>query len=391
MGRELWEETRIALFTQSVDTRASTFILNDKESRVSFGSDWVQGDIVDFYKDSIIRFRSLLTSSFTSDSVTELKAGKIPKLKALNLHNGTIYKWNRVCYGVTNGKPHVRIENRYMPSGPSTDDEIANMMLWVGVMQGKPKEFKDIHNKMNFKDVKSNFFNAARYGMAAQFYWDGKLISSHNLLLDHLLPMAFKGLYRMGIAPKDAEHYLSIIENRIKCTNGSRWIVESYRKLTKRYKTPDALKILVATMYERQNKKYTVDAWQLPRGDEYGIPAVGRAVGDYMNTRTMTAQENDSAELVLKLMEWKNIHHVPILNNDLDLVGLLTWTDVQNYLEHPESLKESIKKIMTTNLITATRNTPIEEAKELMSTNKINCLPVVNGKRLVGIITTKDI
>lgn len=391
LGQELWEETRIALFTQSVDTRASTFILNEKESRVGFGNDWVSGSVADYYKDAVIRFRSLLTTDFDTDSMTLLKSGQTPKLRALALHNGTIYKWNRLCYGVTDNVPHVRIENRYMPSGPTTDDEIANMMLWVGVMMGRPKAFNEIHNKMNFNDIKGNFFNAARYGMAAQFKWDGKLISSQELLLDHFLPMAFRGLYSMGVEPRDAEHYLSIIENRIRSNNGSQWMIKSFRKLKESYKIPDALKILVATMYERQEKRYTVDVWQLPRGDEYVIPKGQLKVKDRMNRKTMSAQENDSADLVLKMMLWKNIHHAPILDHNLDLSGLLTWTDVKNYMENPAKLKKSIGSVMTRDLITTTPETSLKEAKELMSSNSINCLPVVEGKKLIGIITTNDL
>jgi len=391
LGQELWQETRIALFTQSVDTRASTFILNEKEARVGFGNDWVTGSVADFYKDAVIRFRSLITTDFDTDSMTLLKSGQTPKLRALGLHNGTIYKWNRLCYGVTDNVPHVRIENRYMPSGPTTNDEIANMMLWVGVMMGRPKAFEEIHKKMNFKDVKGNFFNAARYGMAAQFQWDGKLISSQELLLDHFLPMAFRGLYSMGVEPRDAERYLSIIENRIRSNNGSQWMVKSFRKLKEKHKIPDAVKILVATMYERREKHYTVDIWQLPRGDEFEIPEGHLKVKDRMNRKTISAQENDSAELVLKMMLWKNIHHAPILDNNLDLSGLLTWTDVQNYMDNPAKLKKSISSLMTRDLITATPETPLKEAKELMRANNINCLPVVEGKKLIGIITTNDL
>ena len=391
LGQELWEETRIALFTQSVDTRASTFILNEKESRVSFGSDWVRGSAADFYKEGIIRFRSLLTTDFETDSMTEIAEGKIPKLRALNLHNGTIYKWNRICYGTTDGKPHLRIENRYMPSGPTTTDEIANMMLWVGVMIGRPKEFDNIHEKMSFKDAKSNFFNAARYGMAAQFHWDGQLLSSQQLLLDHFLPMAYRGLYSMGVAPRDAERYLSVIENRIRSSNGSRWMTKAYRKLRNDYRPSDALKILVATMNDRQKKHYTIDTWQLPRGDEYKIPIEGLTVRDRMSKKPITAMENDSAELVLKMMLWKNIHHTPILDNNLDLAGVLTWTDVENYLKAPESLKESTGSIMTKDVITIEANVKLSEAKAIMDKNDIHCLPVVHDKKLIGIITSNDI
>ncbi|MGB5356608.1 MAG: CBS domain-containing protein [Eudoraea sp.] len=390
MGQELWEETRIALFTQSVDTRASTFILNEKESRVSFGNDWVKGSAADFYKDAVIRFRSLLTTDFEEDSMTLLKDGKTPNLDALILHNGTIYKWNRLCYGVNDGVPHLRIENRYLPSGPTTDDEIANMMLWVGVMIGKPKKFEDIHTKMEFKDAKGNFFNAARYGMAAQFHWDEKLINSHDLLMKELLPMAYRGLYSIGVTPKDAEHYLSIIENRIQSQNGSRWITKAFRKLKKSYRVADALKILVATMYERQGKHYTVDAWQLPRGDEYVISYDSLKVKDRMNTKTITAMENDSAELVLKMMLWKNIHHAPILDVNLDLCGILTWTDVENDLKDEKQLKKSISSLMKTDLITTSPETSLKDAKELMQSHKINSLPVVKGKKLIGIITSND-
>lgn len=390
-GKELWEETRIALFTQSVDTRASTHILNEKESRVGFGNDWFTGDVADFYKEAVIGFRSLLTTEFESNSLDDLKNGITPKLKALNLHNGTIYKWNRVCYGVADNKPHIRIENRYMPSGPTTADEIANLMFWVGVMMGRPKEFDTIHKTMDFKDVKSNFFNAARYGMGAQFHWNGQLLSSHDLLLDHFLPMAFRGLYKMGVGPADAERYLSIMENRIRSTNGSRWMVEALRKLQSMHNTPEALRILVATMHDRNARHYTVDAWQLPRGDEYKSDKTQVTVQDIMTTRIFTAQENDSAELVMRMMQWKDIHHTPILDEASNLCGLLTWTDIEPYRDSPEELKVSISEMMQKDLITVEPDTLRSEATKLMKAHDIHCLPVVQGKKLVGIVTSNDI
>lgn len=390
-GRELWEETRIALFTQSVDTRASTFLLNEREARVHFGNDWAQGTIVDYYKESITGFKSFLCATEEMDSMSQLKQGKIPKLKALGLHNGTVYTWNRLCYGVGNGKPHIRIENRYIPSGPSTEDEIANMMFWVGVMMGRPKKYNAIHTKMNFQDAKANFLIAARYGMAAQFYWDNQLLSSQQLLLDIFLPMAYKGLYQMGVTPKDAEHYLKIIEKRIGSKNGSRWIVSSYRKLRQQFKMPDALTLLTKNMYQYQQRGYTVDAWELPRIESLPKHEEQRKVLHVRNVKTVTAQLTDSSELVLKMMQWKNIHHVPILNNAQDLVGLLTWTDLEDYLKNPDKLEERIEVIMKTELITITKEESISKAKHLMKANAINCLPVVHGKKLVGIVTNKDV
>jgi len=391
MGRELWQETRIALFTQSVDSRASTFLLNDREARVSFGNNWVCGSIVDYYKDSVVHFRSLLTADFENDSLEVLKKGNTPKLKALQLHNGTIYKWNRLCYGTNKGIPHVRIENRYMPSGPSTTDEIANFMFWAGIMRGRPKEYDAIHKKMDFRDAKSNFYNAARYGTAAQFYWNGELLSCKELLLNHFLPMAYRGLYSMNISPADAEKYLAVIENRIKGRNGARWMVHSLRKLKKEYKTSDALRILTASMYDHERKNYTIDAWQLANGNEYIPKESEKTVRHYMNTKTVTAQQTDSAELVLKMMLWKQIHHVPIMDIHFNLVGLLTWTDVENYLNKPKLLRKSVKNTMKIDLITIKADTTLKEAKRMMQKHEINCLPVVKGQKLVGIITAKDV
>ncbi|MCB0376111.1 MAG: CBS domain-containing protein, partial [Sinomicrobium sp.] len=389
-GRELWSETRIALFTQSVDTRKSTFILNEKEARVGFGRGWVSGSVADIFKDNILQFRSLITSDFDVDSLTELKSGTIPKLRALNLHNGTVYRWNRPCYGVGGGKPHLRIENRYIPSGPSTSDEIANLMFWVGIMRGRPKKYDALHDRMDFKDIKTNFFNAARYGMATQFYWDGKLVSSHDLILDELLPMAYRGLYSMHVKPEDAEHYLTIIENRVKTRTGSRWMVQSYRNLSKNYKNLDAMRILTAAMYRNQEKGYPVSTWEVVRAHTEIVLKKEKTVAQYMNTRVFTVGEKDSAELALTMMRWKAIHHVPVINNDSELVGLLTWTDVKTYLDHPEKISETVGRIMRTDVITCTSDTGIETAKQRMEHHKINCLPVVKGSKLIGIITTKD-
>ena len=390
LGRELWSETRIALFAQSVNTRKITFTLNEKEIRVGFGDDWFYDTVTNIFKDNIMGYRSLITSDYETDSLTTLKSGNIPKLNALNLHNGTVYRWNRPCYGVGGGKPHLRIENRYIPSGPSTPDEIANMMFWVGIMRGRPEKYDQVHKVMNFKDVKTNFFNAARYGMATQFYWDGKLISSHKLILDELLPMAYKGLYSMNVKPEDAEHYLTIIENRVKGQSGSRWMTQSYRNLSKQYKKPDALRILTAAIYGNQEKGYPISTWQVLREDAQITIKKEKVVAQYMNANVVTVQEDDSAELALIMMEWRNIHHLPIINNESELMGLLTWTDVKTLLEHPEKISETVSKIMRTDIITSTADTSIKAAKQLMQDHKINCLPVVQEKKLIGIITPKD-
>ncbi len=390
-GKELWSETRIALFTQSVDTRTNSLLLNEEQSRVSFGSEWATGSVADLYRDNISRFRSLITSEFTKNSVEMLKNGEIPKLKALNLHNGTVYRWNRPCYGVGGGKPHLRIENRYIPSGPTAIDEIANMMFWVGVMLGQPTKYKEIHRKMDFKDAKQNFFSAARYGMATQFYWDNKFVSSQNLILDELLPMAYRGLYSVGISPKDVEHYLGIIENRVKLLNGSQWILRSYRNLLQSKKPYEAAQVLSSVLYEKQKKEYPVSSWNILSSNTPSLQLKDKEVKHVMSTDIFTVDEKDSVELVLNIMKWKNIHHMPVINKNKDLVGLLSWKDVESCADDISRHSETIKDIMKIDLITIGQHDTIETASKLMNSKGISCLPVISGTELIGLLTSNDL
>tara|TARA_R110002049_G_scaffold219075_3_gene390814 strand:- start:4864 stop:6714 length:1851 start_codon:yes stop_codon:yes gene_type:complete len=389
-GKELWSETRIALFTQSVDTRANSFLLNEKQSRVSFGSKWQTGSIADIFKDNISRFRSFLTTDFTRNSVDMLNNNETPKLRALRLHNGTVYPWNRVCYGEINGKPNLRIENRYIPSGPTTIDEIANMMFWVGVMLGKPKKYNNIHEQWDFKDVKTNFFNAARYGMATQFYWNGQHISSYNLILNELLPMAYKGLYSVGVLPKDAEHYLKVIKNRVQGTNSSEWLVRNYRGLLKQHKPYEAVQILTAKMYEKQEKGYPVSTWGMLHYADESPFKENRVVKHVMSSDIFSVDKKDSIELVLNIMKWKNIHHMPVISRDRKLVGLISWTDVKTYLDRPKQQNDSVSKLMKTDITTIDEYTSIEVAKKLMVESGIGSLPVVKNNKLIGLVTLND-
>jgi CBS domain-containing protein len=389
-GKELWSETRIALFTQSVDTRANSFLLNEKQSRVNFGREWLKGTVTNIFKDNISRFRSLVSSEYIEDSLEMITRGEIPKLKALNLHNGTVYSWNRACYGVGGNKPHLRIENRYLPSGPTISDEIANMIFWVGVMVGRPKKYDAIHTKWNFKDVKSNFFNAARYGMSTQFFWDNKHISSHNLILDELLPIAYRGLYKLNVDPKDVEHYLTIIERRVTSNTGSQWIRKSYRNLLEANKPFKAAQILTSKMYEKQQKDYPVSSWRLLGQFENISQSFDELVKHKMSSDILSVDENDSIELVVNIMKWKNIHHMPVINLDRELIGLITMKDVDMYFKNKQPIKESVKDFMTKKLIVTHQFETIENAKGIMNKNKINSLPVVKNNKLIGIITTND-
>ncbi|NER14232.1 CBS domain-containing protein [Leptobacterium flavescens] len=388
LGKELWNETRIALFTQSIDTRASSYHLNEREARVNFGEGWARGTAADIFKENIVRFRSILSSEFETRSTELLKKGKIPKLKALNLHNGTVYRWNRPCYGVTNNKPHLRIECRYLPAGPSVVDEIANMVFWVGLMLGRPKKFDKIHERMEFKDVKQNFRKAAQYGLATQMCWDGQMISSERLILDELLPMAYRGLYSKGIDPRDAEYYLTIIENRVKEQDASAWVRSSYRKLKKNFKKTDACRALTAAIFRNQKKGYPVATWKLIDKDINIKLEQDKLVHQFMNRNVVSLNEKDSTELAISMMQWRNIHHLPIIDARGKLKGLISWTDIEKIEKNNISLP--VSQFMKTTLQLTHPEESMAEAKQRMQELNIGCLPVVYNGYLTGIITRND-
>ena len=258
-------------------------------------------------------------------------------------------------------------------------------------MLGKPKELENIHEKWDFKDVKTNFFNAARYGMGTQFIWNGEYISSHNLLLDHLLPMAYKGLYKAGASPRDAEKYLTIIENRIKSNCGSQWMIKSYRNLQHKHKPYTAAQILVANMYNKQEQDYPVGSWSVLKGHESLGFEAEKTVKHVMSTKIFSVEKNDSLKLVLNIMKWKNIHHMPVIDKNLKLVGLLSWKDVENNLNNENLNSISIDEIMRKKVITTNEWMSLEEAKSIMEKHNINCLPVIKNDKLIGILTSKDI
>lgn len=392
LGMELWQETRIALFQQSVDIRDVPSAHRDQQARVAFGEDWVRGSIADFYKNEISRYRILLSRDIEESSSEKLKNGQIPKLKALNLHNGTIYKWNRPCYGVGGGKAHIRIENRYVPSGPTVLDEMANFAFWVGLMMGRTARYDRLEEEMEFNEVKSNFVKAARYGTETYLHWMGETVGVKDLVKDELLPMARAGLEKAHIDPQDIARFLGVIEQRIEGHTPAQWLIRSYRNLKKQMKKSDALTALTRATYDQQQTNRPAHLWPLLKKSKTGTDSAAR-VGHIMSSRLFTAYVHDTAALTLKIMEWKNIHHVPVVDHKDKLVGLLTWSHIglfrEEIMAHPKTVP--VSQIMEKTVFTAETSTPIREAVQLMNEHGIGCLPVLQKKQLVGIITRNDL
>jgi CBS domain-containing protein len=390
LGRELWHETRIALFQQSIDTRNSSYALKEQQARVSFGNKWVEGGIADIYRNNLAHFDIIITKDIEESSLDKLEKGEIPKLEALNLHNGTVYTWNRACYGVGGGKPHLRIENRYIPSGPTVIDEMANFVFWVGLMKGRPQEFDDIVNVMDFRDAKANFIKAARTGKESVLKWKGEFWSVRDLVIKELIPIARNGLKKTNIDEKDIERFLEVIRKRADGKTGAQWITESYRKLKKGLKQDDALVKLVEDIHS--NQKYNVPIHDWPAvGEKETRNDSATKVMHIMSTQIFTLKDNDSAELATHIMKWKNIHHVPVENQQGEICGILTWTHMNKYLDEEEHSTTYVHEIMEKVFISVEPSMDIQAAIHIMKANEIGCLPIVHDKHVVGLVTIPDV
>ena len=139
-NKRLWNETRLALFQHSIDERNPVLQQRFRPPRATFGDNWIRGSVLEIYQENVARYRNLITADINENSLEVLSRGEIPQLKALCLHNGTVWRWNRPCYGVIEGKPHLRIENRILPSGPTILDEIANTAFFAGMLAGMEQE-----------------------------------------------------------------------------------------------------------------------------------------------------------------------------------------------------------------------------------------------------------
>jgi CBS domain-containing protein len=396
-GRRLWRETRIALFQQAVDTRSTSHHLRERQPRVSFGRGWVRESVVELFQEDIARFKILIGGDLDEDPFEVLRQGNVPRLKALRLHNGTVYRWNRPCYGITDGKPHLRIENRYIPSGPTIRDEVANGALWYGLVCALSRQVEDITRLIEFEQAHSNFTAAARNGLASELVWlEGKEVPARDLLLDELIPLARTGLLGGGIAREDADLYLGVIEDRVQSKQtGSQWFHLSLAGMKGKGTEAERMSALTGSLVAQQKEGKPVSTWKLARLEEAGgWKAHYMKVEQFMSTDLFTVQEDEPIDLVASLMDWEKIRHVPVEDHEHRLVGLVSYRSLIHLLAQGEFWKRGapipVSDVMKRDLITVTPETPTQDAIALMKERRIGSLPVVKDGRLIGIVTERD-
>ena len=397
-GKRLWNETRVALFQQSIDTRVTSEHLRDRSPRVTFGTQWLKNSILDLYKEDIVRFRIMLMADIEHDVMKEIDAGKTPKLQALTVHNSTVYRWNRPCYGISpNGKPHLRIENRVLPAGPSVSDEVANAAFWLGLMESFADQYEDITKHMSFDDAKMNFLATSRSGMDTELSWlDGKRIGVSELIRKELIPMSRAGLKKRKVKKEEIDKYLSIIEERNeKRQTGTNWLLTCFNSLASESTKEETAMALTSAMVKNQRMGKPVHEWDLACMEEImdWNPST-LIVEEFMTTDLFTVHKDDILELVADIMDWQNIRYTPVEDEKGKLTGLISYRRLLRFFANQFKLEtreqQTVEEMMITDPVTVSPDETIDVAMGLMRKHKIGCLPVVKNDRLVGVLTEQN-
>jgi gamma-glutamyl:cysteine ligase YbdK (ATP-grasp superfamily) len=265
-GRQLWHETRITLFEQATDTRPDELKRQGVRPRVWFGDRWITS-VFDLFEENIQYFPALLPISEDEDPLAVLDAGDCPELAEMTLHNGTIYRWNRPVYAVSGGRPHLRVENRVLPAGPSVADVMANAAFYYGLVRVLAESERPVWTQMSFGAAAENLHTAARHGLGAELYWPGLgEVPVTELVLRRLLPMARDGLDRWGAGAGCADRLLGIIEQRcLTGRTGAAWQIGTVAALTAAGTSRDqALRQMTQRYIEHMHTNEPVHAWPLP-------------------------------------------------------------------------------------------------------------------------------
>jgi hypothetical protein len=264
-GHQLWAETRIEVFAQSTDTRPDELKTQGVRPRVWFGERWITS-IFDLFEENVRYFPSLLPEVSDEDPVGELAAGRTPQLSELRLHNGTVYRWNRPVYDVVDGRPHLRVENRVLPAGPTVVDMLANSAFYYGMLRTMSQEDRPLWTKMSFGAAHANFLEAAQHGMGARFYWPGLgEVTTEELVLHRLLSMADEGLRQWDVAAEVRDRFLGVIEGRAKTgRNGAAWQVSTVRALQQSgMSRPAALAEMLQRYCAHMHTNEPVHTWEV--------------------------------------------------------------------------------------------------------------------------------
>jgi len=235
-GHELWQETRIALFKQSIDCRDENHAQRKYPPRVYFGNGWLQQGALELFASTVALFPPIMPVLHEDDPLQQLAAGELPQLHELKLHQGSTWPWNRAIYDHQAGG-HVRMEMRALPAGPSLEDMSASAAFLLGCALALRDSMPQRINLLPFRFAEHNFYRAAQAGLDASIMWPSssqiKVVEYPLLeLAQRLLPMASDALQQAGMDSTEVTRLLDNIQTRIeqRC-NGASWQLRTLHAL----------------------------------------------------------------------------------------------------------------------------------------------------------------
>lgn len=266
LGHRLWDETRVALFKQAVDERGPED--RSRAARVSFGTGWLRQGPIELFRQAVRDYGVLLPVLDGEDPDEALEAGRVPALREIRLHQGTVWSWNRPVYH-PHGGGHVRIELRALPSGPTAEDMVANAAFLVGLGLGLAPEMARIRETMPFEAAHSNFYRAAQDGLDAELQWPdpdrgGCRTLEAGDLVRELADVARRGLARFGVEADEADRAITTIERRAMAgQTGAGWQRARLARLGQGHPTPESLAQMLEDYVARSASGVPVHEWSL--------------------------------------------------------------------------------------------------------------------------------
>lgn len=257
LGRKLWQETRIALFKQSIDNRERSLTQWRQPARVSFGHGWLREGAWELFAESVALYPPILPYLFDQqDSFAELR-----------LHHGTVWSWNRAVFEPNPGG-HLRIEYRALPAGPTVIDMMANAALAIGWTVALSNRIEDYLVKLPFQYAEYNFYRAAQQGLDAEILWphDGqhqlKELPAHQVI-QSLLPLAAEGLQQIGVDSTEIDRLMTTIERRLATKKtGSRWQLARLNKYLATHDSDTSLKLMLDDYIVNSIQGNAVAEWE---------------------------------------------------------------------------------------------------------------------------------
>ena len=218
LGHRLWEETRIALFKQSVEDRDRHVAAGAGLPRTAFGTGWLRDGALELFAENVRLHEPLLPYVGDSPARAADAGPARRRLDELRLHQGTVWRWNRAIYDPAAGG-HLRIEMRALPAGPTITDMLANAAFLIGLtlwLAGRDQRWT---YALPFERADHGFYRAAQYGLAAELSWPtGRGHQVRTLpaadLVTELLLAARQGLVGAGVATAEADRLLEVIGAR---------------------------------------------------------------------------------------------------------------------------------------------------------------------------------